>query len=624
MAIADVEVPQSDAKDVVHRRRRTLEWILVIGTIALFGWLSWHARVLIDDGYIYLHVVQQMIAGHGPVYNTGQRVEAFTGPLWTFLLVPSVLVSPVSMERTSLVLGDLLGMAGMAAAAQAARMFWRRQSPEAFLAPVGLLVPVAVFAFWLITCSGLELGLSLAWLGGCALILAANGRRPDPTLHGMELLVLGLGPLIRPEFVIYSLVAVLWSLIARRHDLGRRGLLAAAAWAAALPVAYEIFRMGYFGEIVANTAIAKEATRADPSRGIGYLANFVELYWIWIPVLCIVIGALLPAVRSIRSKRASSFDYAPVLVLPLAAMLNIAYITVMGGDYMAGRLLLPGIFAFVAPFALLPVRRSQVVAFLVVPWAAYTAIAVRPVIGLAGLPYLTQFSQTVNRVSPTPWEAHGLHINSPGSRVFFVPSAFHKVANELRVRPSPGLAVPSVATKAIGAVAVAFGDKLNIIDLYGLADPIDAHLQHRNVIIKFGDFEIPPLPGHEKLLPPAWFVAMTSAPGTSIDQYGGKRFLIQYRENTVDPALKPRGSKALEVQAAWARATLRCPATSAFIASYEAPLTVTRFISNLVHAFPNSQLRIDPDPKRAYHQLCGPGTPSEVRKTLQIQKHLAK
>ena len=119
MTTSIVEAPTSGYRREAPKWRSHAEWLLVIAPVALFGWLCWHFRVMVDDGYIYLHVVQQIIAGHGPVYNVGQRVEVFTGPLWTFLLVPAVLVSPASMETTSLVLGDVCAMAGLVFAAWA-------------------------------------------------------------------------------------------------------------------------------------------------------------------------------------------------------------------------------------------------------------------------------------------------------------------------------------------------------------------------------------------------------------------------------------------------------------------------------------------------------------------------
>ena len=262
MKTATVKASSGDEKRNEARWRRPIEVTLVIVPVALFGWLSWHVRVLVDDGYIYLHVVQQIIAGHGPVYNVGQRVEVFTGPLWTLLLVPAVLVSPASMETTSLVFGDVLALVGLLLAARAARSIWRRQAPDAFLAPAGLLVPVAVYAYWWLTCSGLETGLALAWIGGCELVLAASGNRLNPTLRWFELVVLGLGPLIQPEFLLYSAVFVSWYLIARRHDLGRRRILAAFAWAVALPVVYQVFRMGY----TVNSSPTRRSTRRRLGR----------------------------------------------------------------------------------------------------------------------------------------------------------------------------------------------------------------------------------------------------------------------------------------------------------------------------------------------------------------------
>jgi hypothetical protein len=331
------------------------------------------------------------------------------------------------------------------------------------------------------------------------------------------------------------------------------------------------------------------------------------VYWLWIPVLCLTIGGLVPAVRYLRRQGASAWSYAPVVGVPLAGLLNIAYVTVIGGDYFSGRLLLPGTFALVAPFAVLPVRRTQIVAFLTVVWAAGTAIAVRPVFNFAGLPYLTQPPTTTNTVSQLTWTSQGLHPDGTGSRVF-VADPFSHSSTELDLRPAPGLPIPTAVTGGIGGVAFAFGDELNIFDVLGLANPIDAHLHLQHVT-----GPLKPLPGHEKLLPEPWLIAMTSAPGTPVERYGGGRSGISYFNVSPDPFATAASRRALAIQVAWARATLRCPAVQAFVASYDAPLTVSRFVSNLIHSPSNSQLRIDPDPERAYRQMCGTGTPAGVR-----------
>ena len=39
-----------------------------------------------DDAFITFRVVEQFLAGHGPVFNIGERVQVFTHPLWFMAL----------------------------------------------------------------------------------------------------------------------------------------------------------------------------------------------------------------------------------------------------------------------------------------------------------------------------------------------------------------------------------------------------------------------------------------------------------------------------------------------------------------------------------------------------------
>ena len=63
-----------------------------------------------------------------------------------------------------------------------------------------------------------------------------------------------------------------------------------------LPVGYQIFRMGYYGLLVPQTALAKDASGDKWAQGFVYLANFNEPYLLWIPALLLVaLGAVLVA-----------------------------------------------------------------------------------------------------------------------------------------------------------------------------------------------------------------------------------------------------------------------------------------------------------------------------------------
>ena len=64
----------------------------------------------------------------------------------------------------------------------------------------------------------------------------------------------------------------------------RRRLLIVVA-GGLLPVAYQVFRMGYYGLLVPGTAIAKDASGSKWSQGFVYLANFNQPYLLWVPLV---------------------------------------------------------------------------------------------------------------------------------------------------------------------------------------------------------------------------------------------------------------------------------------------------------------------------------------------------
>src|SRR4051812_1382611 len=86
----------------------------VIGiTLAAFAVLIWNRRWISDDGLIVLRSVRNLLAGDGPVFNAGERVEANTSTLWTFLIALPGLVPGASLNWIAVVLGLLLSVAGL-------------------------------------------------------------------------------------------------------------------------------------------------------------------------------------------------------------------------------------------------------------------------------------------------------------------------------------------------------------------------------------------------------------------------------------------------------------------------------------------------------------------------------
>ncbi len=344
-------------------------------------------RWITDDGFIYFRVVEQLQAGNGPVFNAGERVEIFTSPLWLAVLTIADVVAPVRLEWLAVLLGIGLSVAGVVMAILGARLLVRRDVADAVLVPVGVLAFGAIMPVWIFQTSGLENGLVFSWLGACLWVLArwADGAdgvdgavRPMGAGWGV---LLGLGWLVRPELVVFSAVFLALVLLAQRRVQGWRSRVAFVAASVAMPVAYQVFRMGYFGMVVSNTAIAKEGTDLRWGRGWAYLRNFADPYWLWLPLLAMVAGAYVPLVRALRARGRAVSSWVLLAFLGLGSFSGL-YVVAVGGDYLHARLFLPAYFALCAPVAVVALAKRYAIAFAVLPWALAAGLALRPPAGL--------------------------------------------------------------------------------------------------------------------------------------------------------------------------------------------------------------------------------------------------
>jgi len=585
---------------------RLLQVAVLAVPLVVLAVLAWTHRSMFYDGYIYLHVVQNILAGHGPVFNSGQRVEAFTSPLWTAILAGVAVATPFSLTAIAVDLGITLTVAGLWLAVVSSVQLVRRASPDGFLAPLGALVFVAVPAVWSLASLGLETGLTFFWLGACLTVLVRWAGHVGPHTPAWSLIILGLGPLVRPELGIDSLVFIGMLLAIDRTGRTWRGQLRILAWAAAVPLVYQVFRMGYYGLVVANTAVAKEASLPRVDRGLHYFMDFAGTYWMVIPAVCLAVGAFPPLASALKHTHRSGRNLAALFALPAAGALNAAYIVLMGGDYVHGRLLVAPLFALVAPVAVVPVGRRYVISLLVIPWALLCSIGFRSNDSnpFAFSPFVAVSGN--GHVDPTVWAwTHRAPFDHPASATgAWIQFNTTKPPIRLEAPVAPGLRVPVIATSQVGTLPYELGPSVQILDLLGLADPLTAHLE----LTHQGSFT-----GHEKPLPTPWVQALLAAPGSSTAQIGTLQTARPTSYNTLIP---PVTGRALDLQAAWALAALSCPAVHAIQSGPSQPLTVDSFLSNMVHSFSRTTTRIPPDPEIAYHRFCGPGVPAPVVRAL--------
>jgi arabinofuranosyltransferase len=562
------------------RAHRLLRWSLLAAPVLILAERAWARRSMSDDGFINLRVVSQIVNGNGPVFNIGERAEASTSPLWIYMLSAGDILTPVRLEWIAVLLGIALSLAGVAFAIVGARALVRDRQADELLVPVGALVLVAVAPVWNFSSTGLEGGLGFAWLGA-SLWTLARWTRDDGPLRPAFAVLLGIGPLIRPEFGLYSALFLLVVLVGRRHDdsWGDRGRL--LVWALALPVAYQVFRMGFYGSLVPNPALAKEASSSRWGDGWEFLRETVAPYALWVPLVLLAFGAYAPLVRDLRADRRTK----PLLVAGAFAaggILQTLYTVRVGGDFMHARLLLPSLFALVAPVAVVPLRRRYAVSLLVIPWVIAGLFFLRASVDDDGA-----FGTT--RQNTVTLDDFDFYLRSQPA---FEAGGVYYQTEKLPADPVDGRRL-EVATYGVGILGYAVGPDTYVLDLLGLGDPFTSHLElpRRGLI------------GHEKPLPPPWIAARLTKPGADLT---ADDFPFPFAFGT-GPIDDPRDS--FEQRERVARAALHCPDLRDFLESYDAPLTPGRFVGNLIDAIPNTRFRIPPEPADAYEKFCGRAPP---------------
>lgn len=598
--VVDLTARPADGRpDSVRRARRRRAWLQAAALavpVVVLALLAWRSRYVFDDGFIYLRIVSNLLDGYGPVFNAGERVEAYTGTLWVVFLALAGAVLPLPLEWTAVLSGIAMTLAALVVAMATARRLSRAVAPGAFLLPVGALVWIALPPVWKYASTGLETGMSFLWLALCGWLMvrwAADDRPP----RWYAVMILGLGILVRPEFVVTSAILVGAVLVVdwRGSSWAQRGRT--VAWAVALPVAYQVFRMAYFGMLVSNPAVAKEGTRPRLDAGLAYLADFVGPYWLALPLAVLLFGGLVPLLMLLPRRRRT---IVAVVALPVAGLVNALMVTVVGGDYLHARLYLPALFAMLIPVAVLPVTRQFLVSLPVLPWVVVCAIGLRPpsqnfpftVIGGDGRVTLADFGVRAGAPETAWYDGPGLYVRfgitplSPVQRLD-VPAA--------DVTPGSGLIL-----WAIGVESYFRGPEFYIYDGMGLADVTVSHLE----LTQRGHT------GHEKDVPTPWLAAELTRAGTStaaFDEFAAVRASVLY-----PPLIPATTGPELAEQTAWARATLECPAVADLRAAAREPLTPGRALSNVLGAYGRTQMRIPADPETAYRTFCSDAVPAEV------------
>jgi arabinofuranosyltransferase len=579
---APTDVPEIDAAAPTTPRRSSIAglWhtVLVAGPAACLGLLGYHHRWIADDGLIVVRAARQILAGNGPVYNIGERAETSTSVLWTWLVVAAGLTGH-DVAKLAVYGGLILSVFGFGIAIDGTR---RLYGGAAWLAPAGCFVVLAVPPFWDFATSGLETGLSMAWLGlSWWLLVGLDPGRPAWWRY-LGAFVFGLGELVRPDLGLVTVAFGVAGWLIVRPRLRQTTALVATAFA--VPVAYEIFRMGYYGVLVPNTGIAKEAQQSNWAGGFAYAGDFISPYYLWIPV-----GLLVLAAAAVWWRRAGAPRPARV-VAPVAAVVTgvllAGYIIKVGGDFMHGRMLLPATFCLLLPVLLLPARIPVLAAVLAVAvWAGVSATSFRVPAGMLPGGFADERKHWIPLTAPHPISEADYRGLAHWAPQLDVALKTHQLVYS--VYPEDGLFDYHVAplryhrpvssglvVRILGTSGTAMPADGLAIDGLGLGYPLAAHTTQ-------GGYK---RPGHDKVLPIEWILADYTPDS--------------YTADGTTPSAVDR------VKLAAARRALRCGDIAELQHAVRDPMTPGRFFKNLVGAVPRTFMRFPVDPVAAEREFC--------------------
>ena len=609
--------------------------LVVLLPAVLLAVMGFDRRWISDDGFIDLRIARHLIDGHGPLYNVDERVEAYTNPLWVVFLALWGRLGG-TLETGAVFLGLLLSVMGVLAAQAAAVRVSARTDGAAHSAglqvalPLGAVVYTAVPAAWDFATSGLETGLALGWLGlsywlmVCCLVpkadVRARGKEHEARTRWWigASAVIGLGSLVRPDLAVFSAAFLMVLLVGeasrvRRSRagvllgrfevlLGLTGAIRLLVAAALIPMAYQVFRMGYFAGIVPNTAVAKEAGAANWVQGWRYAADFSTTYALAVPL------TLLLAWWGVRFDRVwvrRDWVGVALLLAPVAGgTLHALFVIRVGADFMHARMLLPSLFGVLLPVATVTIRPFDlrgwrlsglptIAAGAIAIWAVACALSLRVPYPNGNGPdgiadergYYAAWAGRPNPVRADDYKISNLYQDGLGlrqqaeaggtsSRVLIIDldgppvdiEGYTGAAIPLSTEVSDEVNIVSSYQQA-GVVGYVAGKRVHVVDRFGLADPIDSR------------FSLGPnrgRPGHEKWFSNVWILG---------------------RFATLVPGAAP------EVRAA--HEALRCGELQELRQAVDERLSVGRFLENVRNAWSFYHLRIPGDPLVARAQFCG-------------------
>jgi arabinofuranosyltransferase len=435
--------------------------VVVVFLLTLFLIVVVRNAWISDDAYITFRTVDNFVNGYGLTWNIAERVQAYTSPLWMFLMSAAYWFTREAYYTTiflSIVIS--LGAAALLAFPLG-------------ISSQGALLGISVLAFskTLVdySTSGLENPLTHLIAAAFVLVYFQEKQAQKTRWLFMLSLTVAIGALNRLDSLFLLLPGFCYGLLRLRSV---RCTLAIIVGFAPI-ILWEAFSIFYYGFPLPNTAYAKlniAISRGDlVHQGLLYLLNSLTVD----PLTLLVIVSA--ATLSIVTRQ---WRHIPIVA---GIILHLVYVVSIGGDFMTGRFLSAPLFLAVALLS----RGVQQLEkqWLLLPFSLVLVVSLSspcPPL-LSGTDYTGKACDEWNE----KWIAdeRGSYYQQTGllraSRIAQMPT--HEWVDQgLEARRSAeALGSMVVERGSVGFFGFYAGPKVHVIDKLALADPLLARLPPR-------------------------------------------------------------------------------------------------------------------------------------------------
>lgn len=310
------KLPTNELK--IDLRIRDPNRFFLIGSVMVFFLVLIRNAWISDDAFITMRVIDNLVNGHGLTWNVGERVQAFTNPLWLFFLTFFYLI--LSDPYTTIFIASFIVSVSVVV------LLFRNFSSNYRMTILGLLLLITSKALMDYSTSGLENPLTHLLMVVFLIILLKLNIEQTKRVCILSLIA-SLAAVNRLDTILIFLPVLGYEILRARDKKYKVALFLLAGF---IPlVLWELFALIYYGFPFPNTYYAKIGTGMTHfqfyEQGKRYFENSLH----WDPVTVPTIGMSLLLVSIKRDKKK--------IFMLLGGVLYLLYVISIGGDFMSGR-----------------------------------------------------------------------------------------------------------------------------------------------------------------------------------------------------------------------------------------------------------------------------------------------